>query len=607
MAASSTGDAGAGFGASLIAHDATQFRFWAPSLSTASVEVEGMAPVVMQSAGEGWFEAVVECGAGARYKYRVSPDLAVPDPASRAQAGDVHDASLVVDLTSYSWLHPEWRGRPWHETVLYELHVGVAGGFTAAAARLPELAALGITAVELMPINDFPGKRNWGYDGVLPYAPDAAYGAPDELKALIDAAHGLGVMVFLDVVYNHFGPDGNYLSAYAKDFFREDIKTPWGPAIDFRRPQVRSFFAENALYWLEEFNFDGLRFDAVHAIADPDWLDEMAGFVRAAIGPSRHVHLVLENETNGARHLAKDFNAQWNDDGHNILHRMLTGETEGYYEDYTDRPAERLARFLKEGFVYQGEASQHKKGALRGEPSGYLPPTAFVLFLQNHDQTGNRALGERLITLAPPEALRAAYALLLLGPQIPMLFMGEEFGATTPFFFFTDHHDELADAVREGRRNEFAHFAAFSDPVRREKIPDPNAATTFTGSDPFAPVRTADSETWLSYIGGLLKLRAEEIVPRLKGARAEASLVIGEAAVRADWRLGDGSLLTIFLNLGPVNAVTGELPGVDARLLAESRVGAGAALQEGSVPAESAVVWLEAAGDAVGIEVASHD
>jgi malto-oligosyltrehalose trehalohydrolase len=583
---------GAAFGASLIAHDATRFRFWAPSLDQASVEVEGMAPVPMQAAGDGWFEAEVKCGVGARYRYRVSPELAVPDPASRAQAGDVHDASIVVDPTSYSWQHAAWRGRPWHETVLYELHVGVAGGFTAAAARLPALAELGVTAVELMPINDFPGKRNWGYDGVLPYAPDAAYGTPDELKALVDAAHGLGLMVFLDVVYNHFGPDGNYLHAYAKDFFREDIKTPWGPAIDFRRPQVRSFFAENAQYWLEEFKLDGLRFDAVHAIRDPAWLDEMAAQVRAAIGPSRHIHLVLENETNGAAHLAKDFNAQWNDDGHNILHRMLTGETEGYYEDYAEQPVEKLARFLKEGFVYQGDPSVHKQGELRGEPSGYLPPTAFVLFLQNHDQTGNRALGERLITLAPVEAVRAAFTLLLLGPQIPMLFMGEEFGATTPFFFFTDHHDELADAVREGRRAEFAHFAAFSDPARREKIPDPNAASTFTNSDPFTAPRPADGEAWLAYTRQLLAVRAQEIVPRLAGARAQDAVVIGEAAVRADWRLGDGSMLRIYLNLGADHAMTGNLPPVEGRLLAESRDGAAAAVQDGSVPAQSAVVWL---------------
>ncbi len=585
--------ASAQFGATLIAHDTTRFRLWAPSVSALTLEIDGRDGVPMQGVADGWFEAEVDCGAGTRYRYRVQPDLAVPDPASRAQADDVHGWSLVVDPTRYAWKHADWVGRPWESTVLYEMHAGVAGGFKAAAERLPELAALGITAVELMPINDFPGKHNWGYDGVLPYAPDAAYGSPDDLKAFVDAAHGLGMMVFLDVVYNHFGPDGNYLPVYAGEFFREDIKTPWGAAIDFRRPQVRQFFTDNALYWLEEFRFDGLRFDAVHAIPEQDWLDEMATFVRDAIGPDRHVHLVLENERNGAKHLAGPFTAQWNDDGHNILHRILTGETEGYYEDYEDRAAERLARFLKEGFVYQGEASRHKKGEPRGEPSGHLPPTAFVLFLQNHDQTGNRAMGERLLSLAPVEAVRAAYALLLLGPQIPMLFMGEEFGARTPFYFFTDHHDGLADAVREGRRAEFAHFAAFADSERRERIPDPNAVSTFTDSDPYAAPHDAVHEAWLADTRTLLALRHEHIVPRLHGARALDTRVLGEAAVRADWRLGDGTVLTIFLNLGTQHAPAGEPPAAHAELLHETRAGAAAAVRDGNLPAQSAIVWLD--------------
>ena len=276
-------------------------------------------------------------GPGARYRYRLADGLAVPDPASRAQGRDVHDPSLVVDPRAYRWRHPDWRGRKWPETVLYELHAGSLGGFAGVAARLPDLAGLGITAVELMPVNDFPGQRNWGYDGVLPFAPDAAYGAPDELKALVDAAHGLGLMIFLDVVYNHFGPDGNYLAAYAPGFFRTDIATPWGAAIDFRRPEVRRFFIENALYWLMEYRFDGLRFDAVHAIAAPDWLDEMAAEVRATVEPGRHVHLVLEHDGNVADHLRQGFDAQWNDDAHHVLHVLLTGEADGYYADYAER------------------------------------------------------------------------------------------------------------------------------------------------------------------------------------------------------------------------------------------------------------------------------
>ena len=407
-----------------------------------------------------------------------------PIPASRAQADDVHDPSVVVDPRRYAWRNTDWRGRPWRETVLYELHAGVLGGFRGVARELPRLAALGITAVELMPVNDFPGRRNWGYDGVLPYAPDAAYGTPDELKALVDAAHDHGLMIFLDVVYNHFGPDGNYLSLYAPQFFREDRHTPWGPAIDFRRPEVRGFFTENVLYWLMEYRFDGLRFDAVHAILDQDWVDEMAAAVRATVEPGRHVHLVLEHH-NDASHLGKDIDAQWNDDGHNVLHVLLTGEDGGYYLDYADQPAWKLARCLAEGFIYQGEHSRYT-GEPRGMPSGHLPPTAFVLFLQNHDQIGNRAFGERLTDAGGPAALEAAIALLMLCPQIPLLFMGEESASRTPFLFFTDHRAELADAVREGRRDEFARFPAFADPASRERIPDPNAPETFAASVPQA-------------------------------------------------------------------------------------------------------------------------
>src|SRR5436190_138733 len=458
------------FGASLLAKDRTRFRLWAPSQESVSIEIDGKLSA-MRRLPDGWFEAEARCGGGTPYRYRLNANLAVPDPASRAQADDVHGPSLVVDPAAYRWRHPEWRGRPWHESVLYELHAGTLGGFAGVQKKLSQLKELGITAVELMPINDFPGARNWGYDGVLPFAPDRCYGTPDELKALVDAAHQHGLMIFLDVVYNHFGPDGNYLASYAPQFFRDDVKTPWGPAIDFRQRQVRRYFTENALYWLMEYRFDGLRFDAVHAITEADWLDEMAAEVRATIEGGRHVHLVLEHDGNVAAHLRRDFDAQWNDDAHHVLHVMLTGETEGYYADYSDNAAARLARALAEGFVYQGEPSAHRGGAPRGTPSGDLPPTAFVLFLQNHDQIGNRALGERLTALAHPQALEAAIALQLLVPQIPLIFMGEEDASSTPFQFFTDHSEKLADAVREGRRREFARFTAFANPQRRASIP----------------------------------------------------------------------------------------------------------------------------------------
>ncbi len=537
-----------GFGATLVGEGRTRFRLWAPGLREVAVEVEGLEPVPMHALARGWFEVEAPCGAGARYRFRVGPDLRVPDPASRAQAMDVDGPSVVVDPERYVWRTPGWRGRPWRETVICEVHAGLAGGFKGVARRLPDLAALGVTAVELMPVADFSGRRNWGYDGVLPYAPDAAYGDPDDLRALVDAAHALGLMVFLDVVYNHFGPDGNYLNAYAPQMFDAQRQTPWGGAIDFRRPEVRQFFTENAQMWVRDYRIDGLRLDAVHAISQQDWLPEMAEAVRAA-APERHVHLMLENERNGARLLGGPpaFDAQWNDDFHNVMHVLLTGETAGYYGDFAEAPVEKLARCLAEGFIYQGQPSPHHDGAPRGEPSGHLPPTRFISFLQNHDQIGNRAFGERLTRLADPQKLRAATGLLLLCPQVPLFFMGDEIGAETPFLFFTDFHDALADAVREGRRKEFARFAEFSDPQRRALIPDPNALQTFEMSRPAASDLTA---AWRELYRRLLTLRRDHLAGALDGAKALEAQVIGDKAVVARWRLGDGRVLILALNLG---------------------------------------------------------
>ncbi len=416
---------------------------------------------------------------------------------------------------------------------------------------------LGVTAVELMPIAEFPGAHSWGYDGVLPFAPDCAYGTPEELKALVDRAHELGLMMFLDVVYNHFGPDGNWLHLYAPDFFDETAHTPWGGAVNLKRPEVRRFFTENALYWLTEFRFDGLRFDAVHALPDKTWLTELAKELRASAIADRHIHLVLEDDDNDAPLLTSPYDAQWNDDLHHVLHHLLTDERRGYYADYAEAPAEKLARALTEGFVYQGDASVYRGGTRRGTPSKDLPPTAFVSFLQNHDQIGNRAFGERLITLADPRALKAAVALVLLCPQIPLLFMGEEAGAREPFLYFTDHHAELAHAVRQGRRSEFAKFPEFSDPQARARIPDPNAPETFQRSRPHFD--GPDAEDWRALYTALLQLRRERITPHLKGARSEGADAIGPKAVIAHWRLANGARLTLATNLGST-AVTAALP-----------------------------------------------
>ncbi len=570
------------FGAQPADGGCVRFRLWAPAQRAVELVLEGSDSLPMRRDADGRFEVTAPCRIGSTYRYRLADGICIPDPASRAQADDVHGPSVVVDPRTYQWRNHGWRGRPWHEAVLYELHVGICGGFTGVARELPRLASLGVTAVELMPVNDFPGRRNWGYDGVLPFTPDRAYGTLDELKALVDAAHDHGLMIFLDVVSNHFGPDGNYLSRCAPQFFRDDESTPWGPAIDFRRPEVRSYFTHNALYWLMEYRFDGLRFDAMHAIIEQDWIDEMASTVRKTLEPGRHAHLVLEHH-NDASHLTRDCDAQWNDDGHTALHVLLTGEEGGYYADYADRAAEKLARCLAEGFAYQGETSQYQ-GCPRGMPSAHLPPTAFVLFLQNHDQIGNRAFGERLTMLADRAALEAAIALQLLSPQIPLLFMGEETASRTPFLFFTDHVAELARAVREGRRAEFARFPEFADPAKRERIPDPNAPGTFEASVPRAdPLAGAAREALYRQ---LLKLRSEEIVPRLAGAHAIEARAIAEQAVLARWRLSDDSVLALATNLG-VSAVPLTRPA--GRLIFGPPI-------DGALPGHCTSAWLAGAG-----------
>uniref|UniRef100_UPI00258DC4AF DUF3459 domain-containing protein n=1 Tax=Pseudomonas sp. TaxID=306 RepID=UPI00258DC4AF len=410
-----------------------------------------------------------------------------------------------------------------------------------------------------------------------------------QLKHLIDCAHGHGLMVILDVVYNHFGPDGNYLGRYAKGFFRHDQTTPWGDAIDFRRPQVRDFFIDNALMWLLEYRFDGLRFDAVHAIEDPGFLKQMAARIRQQVDSPRHVWLNLENELNQAHLLEEGFDAQWNDDGHNALHVLLTGETEAYYSDFAEQPTAKLARCLSEGFIYQGERNRH--GEPRGEPSAHLPPNAFVLFLQNHDQIGNRAFGERLTRLCSPEALRAATTLLLLSPMTPLLFMGDESGAEEPFLFFTSHHGELAEAVREGRRAEFKHFAVFADAEQRERIPDPNAETTFTASRPSV---AADDAPWPTLYRTLLSLRHQHLTEHLSGSRSLGAEVLASGALYARWQLNDGSVLRIDLNLSD-SPVSTRLPHPRHRLF-DSRL-APADSPVDSQPPFSALVSLTPAGD----------
>ena len=605
------------FGAEILESGRTRFRLWAPSAREVSLVLArdgGTDRVRMETAQDGWWEQVTAAPAHTRYRYLIDGAREVPDPASRFNPDDVHGPSEVVDPDAFEWDDGGWRGLPWEEAVLYELHVGTfspEGTFAGIEAHLDYLSNLGVTAVELMPVADFAGKRGWGYDGVLLYAPDAAYGRPENLKRLIAAAHSRGLMVLLDVVYNHFGPEGNYLHLYAPRFFTERHRTPWGAAINFdgreARP-VREFYIHNALYWLEEFHFDGLRLDAVHAIMDdsaPDFLSELAAAVRRGPGGERHVHLVLENDRNEARYLARAvdgtvprYNAQWNDDVHHALHLLLTGESDGYYADYAADPTRSLGRCLAEGYAYQGEVSQYRGQRARGEPSAGLPPAAFVSFLQTHDQVGNRACGERLAALADEAALRAATAAWLLAPAPPLLFMGEEFGAATPFLYFCDFTGDLAAAVTEGRRREFARFARFADPAPRSAIPDPNDPRSFERSRlDWQCIDRAPHARWLALYRRLLALRRERLAPRLAGMGGNAGRfqVLAPRALAVEWRLGDASRLGLWLNLASRDVALGAAPaGVP---LACEPPGAQAALAARRLPPFTAACYL-GAGDA---------
>jgi malto-oligosyltrehalose trehalohydrolase len=579
------------FGAEIRLDGSVRFRVWGPSHSSVSVELNhGDALIPMRQLEGGWHELVTDqAHVGSRYSLVLPDGTRVPDPASRFQPEDVHGPSEAVDPTAYRWRNVSWRGRPWEQAVVYELHIGTytpEGSFRAVIEKLDYLAALGVTAIELMPIADFAGRRNWGYDGVALYAPDASYGRPEELKELIDAAHERGLMVLLDVVYNHFGPEGAYIHTVAPETFTQRHQTPWGAAINTDGEGsgvVRELFIQNALYWIREFYLDGLRLDAVHALIDDSpkhLLEELAERVRAA-EPDRHIHLVLENEENAATLLTREsdgkprwYSAQWNDDVHHVLHVAATGETQGYYADYQGDTV-KLGRALAEGFAFQGELMPYR-GHARGQPSAALQPVAFVAFIQNHDQIGNRAFGERLAALTRADSLRAIAAVYLLLPQIPMLFMGEEWGTVRPFQFFCDFGADLAQAVRKGRRAEFARFPEFQDPATRERIPDPTAEATFLASKlDWSELTREPHSGWYAWYRRLLDLRHREIVPRLRGIRRGGRFaVLGPGAVIVHWSIEESDVaeLVIETNLG--DAPAGGFRQKSGRVLwQEGRVG----------------------------------
>lgn len=536
------------FGPLPLGKTSTRFHLWAPDAKTVDLMLETQA-LPMPRREDGWFILDADATLGMLYRFNIDGATLVSDPASHFQPMDVHGVGELIDH-DYPWQTPQWRGRPWHEAVIYELHVGTfseSGTYQGVVAHLDHLVETGITAIELMPLSDFSGSRNWGYDGVLPFAPDSAYGRPDDLKALIDAAHARGLMVLLDVVYNHFGPDGNYLGLYAPQFFTDEFDTPWGLAIDYRQPAVRDFAVQNAMHWLKTYRFDGLRLDAVHAIrarGEPSILDAIAEAVAAlAKEEGRHIHLVLENDDNAADLLAPHglYRAQWNDDYHHAWHVLLSGETEGYYEDYVE-PIPRLRRALTQGFVYQGEISPHRGGVPRGQLSETLPPTAFVNFLQNHDQIGNRPYGDRLEALATAQSIEAGLAVTLLAPQIPLLFMGEEWGSKQPFPFFCDFHGELAIAVEEGRRREFA--AQYRRSREGREPPSALSSETFEQARlDWSVLQHPQERRRLTQVHQLLELRRTHVTPLLAAGNPTAiALPIGASMLGIDWQWKDRTL-----------------------------------------------------------------
>ena len=499
------------------------FRVWAPHAKQVSINLFGQCelairpPVQMKPCERGYFEAtVVGAGPGARYRYMLDGQKERPDPASRSQPDGVHGPSAVIDPDAFLWSDRNWSGVPFRHLIIYELHVGTftkEGTFQAIIPFLDYLQNdVGVTAIELMPVAQFPGTRNWGYDGAYPFAAQSSYGGPEGLKAFVNTCHEKGIAVMLDVVYNHLGPEGNYLGDFGP-YFTDRYRTPWGCAINYDGPEsdeVRAYFIKNALYWVTEFHIDALRLDAVHGIFDFSAchiLRELTEAVHAqADRLGRAIHVIAESDLNDVRVIAPiveggyGLDGQWNDDFHHAVHTVLTGERRGYYEDFGR--LDQLATALREGFVYSGQRSCFRRRH-HGNSANSRPLSQFVVFSQNHDQIGNRAQGERLSTLVPREALKVAAATYLLAPSTPLLFMGEEYGEIAPFQYFTDHEDlSLIDAVRKGRQAEFASFAWEGE------VADPQDPATFERSQVHpGPQARVEHDQLLRWYHRLIELR----------------------------------------------------------------------------------------------------
>ncbi|NAZ38113.1 malto-oligosyltrehalose trehalohydrolase [Rubellimicrobium sp. CFH 75288] len=526
-----------------------RWALWAPEAAEVALDHRGVVRP-MRREEDGFWRIEEEGRPGEAYSFVVD-GRRTPDPLARAQAGsDPMGPSLLVDPAAYAW-RSAWPGRPWEEAVLYEMHVGTftpEGTFAAARARLPRLAELGITALEVMPVSHFPGRRGWGYDGTLLFAPHPAYGGPDDLRAFVEAAQEQGIMVILDLVLNHFGPEGSDMHRIAPAFFDPEEHSPWGAAIAFGEPAVRAFALDLCLGLIGEYRLDGLRLDAVHEIRDPHSETHILAELGQAVAAEewgRPVHLIYEDARNNPVEIRDSHaRAQWADDFHHAMHPILTGENKGWLAPFAENPWEKMRRVLGEGFAEPGEGAPEPE---EGLPVYGLPWTAFICHNQNHDQVGNRPDGARLITLAGHDrAVEVAHALLLCSPFVPMLWMGEEAGERGPFHFFCDLSDDLAEAIRQGRRDQFGTM--FPD---AGDFPDPLDPATFEESRPFAAGTDEEAQRWLGLTARLLALRHERIVPLLKSGRAGPARVerIGEGALSALWPFAGGRL-RIRVNLG---------------------------------------------------------
>lgn len=536
-----------------------EFRVWAPNASRCEVLLGDGRSARMEAEQRGYHAVrLARIRPGATYSFRLSGAEGEvkerPDPASRAQPEGVHGPSAVVS-SAFPWVDEAWRGLSLREYVIYELHVGTftpAGTFEGAIPHLDSLKELGVSAIELMPVAQFPGERNWGYDGVYPFAAQHSYGGAEGLKRLVDACHQRGLAVILDVVYNHLGPEGNYLRDFGP-YFTERYQTPWGDALNFdgaRSDEVRAFFVQSALQWIDEFHIDALRLDAVHAILDTSpypFLEELADAVRQVSERlGRQIHLIAESDANDPRLIRPKaaggfgLDGVWVDDFHHALHALLTGEREGYYEDYGT--VDHVVRALSDGFVYTG-AHSGSRGRRHGREPGEPPAEKLIVCSQNHDQVGNRMLGERLTSLLSPEAVRVAAATVLVSPYTPLLFMGEEYGETAPFPYFISHGDAaLVNAVRSGRRDEFAAFSWEHEP------PDPQAVETFESARLRRErAKEPDGLARLTWYGELLRLRRE--IPALTSARArhQVASLSGAPAVTIRRRADGQSVLVVLV------------------------------------------------------------